>query len=240
MSKQELAIHAIAISLLISLAVVSTYYPQYLLLTFFTFLGFITIAMYSSYRASRKPPKLFEVVADDIYSGTKLYEVDADEVSRLVEKDLVLYDEIRRYSYKSLIDALGVSVVFGWYFLYFYIILPRLTVTDLTIKFIVYLIGYGVPYIAYLGFDIMSKRSSTLTYVLRGYEVYDRGIISRSQYIAIKFPLKDYTVKEFPTRKCIQLSKKHEGYIIRFMLYAKNMPKIMEILREYGDVAVEN
>ncbi|MCX8186148.1 MAG: DUF2208 domain-containing protein [Sulfolobales archaeon] len=234
----EVATHAIVLTLLVLLAITNVYYPQYTFMTLLAFIGFITIVVYTGYRTSRKPPKLFDVVAEEVKRGDVLLEVDNEEVSKLLEKDFILMDEIRKQSTKSLIESSGILLVFGWYFLFFYFILPRFVDAEATTRFIVYLIGYLVPYIGYVATDLIPRRAGrTVTYVLRGYEVYDTGIVSSSQYIVIKFPLsKEYVAVEHSKRKCVELSKKIKGYNVRFLLYTKNISKLTEIINNYGKV----
>ncbi|MEM0453070.1 MAG: DUF2208 family protein [Sulfolobales archaeon] len=234
----EILTHVIVLILLTVLAITNVYYPQFTFITLLVFMGFITIVVYSGYRASRKPPKIFDVVADEVKRGNILLEVDNDEVSKLLEKDFILMDEIRKYSYRSLIESSGILLVFAWYFVFFYLILPRFVGAEDLVRFFVYLLGYLIPYIGYVGLDLIPRRAGRpVTYVLRGYEVYDTGIVSASQYIVIKFPLsKEYVVKEFNKRKCVELSKKFKGYNIRFLLYTKNLSKLTEIITNYGKI----
>jgi uncharacterized membrane protein len=234
----EVLTHVGIIALLVLLAVTLVYYPELRLLVFITFIVVITVVVFISRRAARKPPKLFDVIADEVRRGSMLFEVVDDEVSRLLEKDFTLYDEFRKQSFKALMESMIIIPIFLWYFIYFYLILPRFVITDLNLKLIAYIVGFVVPYILYVVSEFVF-RVKTLTYVLRGYEVYDRGIVSISQYIVIKFPLsKDYIVREYSKRKCIELSRKHGGYTVRFLLYTKNTPKLVEVLSSYGKAEV--
>lgn|GEM_PF-1031660 len=234
----EVLTHVGVITLLILLAVTLVYYPEFRLVVFLTFIMVITLTVYISRRTARKPPKLFDVIADDVRRGSILFEVDDDEVSRLLEKDFTLYEEFRKQSFKALLESVIIVPIFLWYFIYFYLILPRFVITDLNLRLVAYIIGFVVPYILYLASELVF-RVKTLTYVLRGYEVYDRGIVSSSQYIVIKFPLsKEYIVREYSNRKCVELSKKHGRYTVRFLLYTKNTPKLTETLSNYGKAEV--
>lgn len=232
----ELATHVVVLALLVLLAVTNVYYPQYTFLTLLAFMGFITIVVYAGLRSSRKPPKLFDVVADEVRRGDMLLEVDNDEVVKLLEKDFILMEEVRKQSYRSLIESSSIILVFVWYFAFFYFILPIFVNADAFTRFAVYLVGYLIPYVGYVASDIIPRKAGrTLTYVLRGYQVYDTGIISSSQYIVIKFPLsKEYVVREHSRRKCVELTKKYKSYNVRFLLYAKNLPKLAEIISTYG------
>ncbi len=232
----EAALHAVVLTLLIILALTNVYYPQYMFLTLVAFMVFITIIVYTSYRASRKPPKLFEIVAEEVRHGNILLEVDSDEVNKLLEKDFTLMDEIRRQGYKTLIESFSIVLVVVWYFAFFYFILPTFKGAEDLVRFFVYLVGYLVPYGGYIALDVVPKRvGRTATYVLRGYQIYETGIVSGSQFIAIKFPLsKEYVVREYDKRKCVELRRKYKGYNIRFLLYAKNISKLVEIISNYG------
>lgn len=236
MRAAEVATHAVVVTLLVLLALSNVYYPQYTFFTLMTFIGFITVVVYFSVRASRKPPKLFDVVAEEVKQGDVLLEVDNEEVTKLLEKDFILMDDIRKQSFKALIESFSIILVFVWYFAFFYFILPIFARAEPFVKLAVYLVGYLVPYVAYVSMDIIPRKvGRTITYVLRGYQIYEKGIVSSSQYIVIKFPLsKEYVVKEFSRRKCVELSKKFKGYNVRFLLYAKNLPKLTEIISNYG------
>lgn len=234
----EVALHAVVLTLLILLALTNVYYPQYTFITLIAFMSLITLVVYTSYRASRKPPKLFEVIAEEVRHGDILLEVDSDEVNKLLEKDFTLIEEIRRQGYRSLIESFSIVLVIVWYFMFFYFIVPIFRDAEAIVRFLIYAVGYLVPYFGYVALDLIPRRGGrTVTYVLRGYQVYETGVVSSSQFIAIKFPLsREYVVREYDKRKCVELRRRYKNYNIRFLLYAKNISKLTEIISNYGQV----
>lgn len=235
----EAIIYGITQIFIILLAVANVLYPQYLthtILLFAVFLIAVTLTSYTSIRRrARRLPKLIELAFDDVRRGRKLIEVRPEEVIKLVSKDYELRQEMRGVVRRSTINSLSIFIAFTWYFIYFRLILPNFAVDELLIKFMLYITGYEVPYVAMILMNRINESIfKTLTYVLQGYEIYDKGIVSQKQGIVIRFPLDSgYSIKIYPKRRCVELTKHSEEYVLRYLLYCKDFTKVGDILNSF-------
>lgn len=214
------------------LAIVNTYYPQYLTYTFVIFILSMFIMMYFTLRTSLKHVVGSE--AKDIRSGRKILEVSPEDVMSVVQHDLRLNEELKPMVKSSLLSLANMVLLLLWYYLYFNVVIHYFEGGELIIKFIGFLLGYEIPYIAVTLLNIFMRRSSkVMIQVIRSYTIYDRGIVGAG--IAVKFPIpKEFTVNVDPARKFVELVKNDKDVVIKYRLYSKNYDRIADLISRYG------
>ncbi|MEM0453109.1 MAG: DUF2208 family protein [Sulfolobales archaeon] len=219
-------------AIILILAIVNTYYPQYLSYTFLIFVVSMFLMMYVTFRTSLKHVVGSE--AKEIKDGRKLLEIKYDDVMNVVRYDSKLNEELKPMMKTTLLSFVNMFIIFAWYYIYFNIIIHEFGGADLTMKFIGFLLGYEIPYVAVTIVNLFTRKSTkTMIQVIRDYVIYDRGIVGSG--VSIRFPLSDnYIVKVEPSRKFVEIAKVDKSSIIKYRFYSKSYDRIADIVNKYG------
>ncbi len=218
--------------IILILAVVNTYYPQYLSYTFLIFIGSMFVMMFTTFRTSLK--HVIGSEAKEVREGRKLLEVKYDDVMSVARHDAKLNDELKPMMKTTLLSLANMFIIFAWYYIYFNILIHSFEGADLTMKFVGFLLGYEIPYIAVTVVSLFTRKSfKTMVQVVRDFIIYDRGVVGSG--ICIKFPLSsNYVVKVEPSRKFVEIAKVDKNSVIKYRFYSKNYDKIANIVDRYG------
>ncbi|MEM4556472.1 MAG: DUF2208 family protein [Sulfolobales archaeon] len=219
-------------AIILILAVTNTYYPQYLSYTFLIFVVSMFVMMFTAFRTSLKHVVGSE--AREIREGRKLLEVKYDEVMNVVKYDSKLNDELKPMMKTTLLSLANMFIIFAWYYIYFNIVIHSFEGADLTVKFVGFLLGYEIPYIAVTVVNLLTRKSvKTMIQVVRDFTIYDKGIVGSG--ISVKFPLSDnYVVRVEPARRFVEIAKVDKNSVIKYRFYSKNCDRIADLVNRYG------
>lgn len=214
------------------LAITNTYYPEYLNYTFLIFILSMFIVMYITFRTSLK--HIVGSEAKEIREGRKLLEIKSEDVMNIVRYDTKLNEELKPMMKTSILSFANMFIILAWYYIYFNVVIRAFEGADLTMKFVGFLLGYEIPYVAVTIVNLLTRKSvRTMIQVIRNFTIYDRGILGSG--VSIKFPLSsDYVVRVEPSRKFVEVAKVDKNSVIKYRFYSKNFDRIADIVNRYG------
>ncbi|MEM0348414.1 MAG: DUF2208 family protein [Zestosphaera sp.] len=218
--------------LILSLAIINVFYPQYYQYTFIVF--FIVAILFTSWSV-RKSRIGSGISPSEVKTGRLLFKASRNDVLELQGKDTELVSELKPMLKVSLLNLAIFPVFMIWYWWYFDFI-RTLAIEATEHRFLAYLIGYEVPYGLVQIMNLAGRRAvKSFVQVVSEYEVYDKGIVGAG--ITLKFPLKtDQYRVEYNTKRMyvdlIQTSSSKTSVKLRF--YTKNPERLYEVLRRYA------
>lgn len=221
-------------AIILTLAIVNTYYPEYLSYTFIVFVIAMLVTTAITIKSSLK--HVAGGGAKEIKSGRRIIEVKSNEVMEIVKYDAKLNEELKPMLKTSVMSIVNLVIVLIWYSAYFNVVIHYFGAGDQLIKFIGFLLGYEVPFIGLTLVNMLMRRSQkVMIQVINSYTIYDKGIVGSG--IAIKFPLSsEYSVAMDPKRKFVEISKVSEGITVKYRLYGKNYDKVVDAIMKFGKV----
>ncbi|MEM3712930.1 MAG: DUF2208 family protein [Thermoproteota archaeon] len=218
--------------MVIILAAINTYYPEYLNYTFIVFivLFYIIILLRTRPRFSGIPPSQLK----EIRESKKIYEEEASEVMRVMSLDTQLIQEMKRTLSKSSIILVIMVLTMVWYYLYsnFASGLTQGPSFSGTRKFLIFLAGYEVPIV--LTTVISFKQNKLLggfPQIPRYYTLFEKGLIG--QNVFMKFPLQKHDIRLDAKRGFVELINKSKGEL-RIRLYSSNPKELFELIKNHA------
>jgi uncharacterized membrane protein len=220
-------------AMIIALAVLNTYYPQYLSYTFLVFIVISFIISFFMLRSQFKGPSPEQL--KEIRGSKKLYEEDGSEVLRLMASDAQLSQEMKPLTRASLLSMFAILITLAWYYLYFSFA-SNLT-HDPSVaepsKFLAFLVGYEVPYALMAVVSISQRRASkAFAQIPRNYALFESGLVG--QGVVIRFPADEYEVKLDSKRKFVELVSRDEKRPARIRLYTSKPDELVELMKRRG------
>ncbi|MEM0038368.1 MAG: DUF2208 family protein [Zestosphaera sp.] len=219
--------------LILTLATVNVFYPEYYQ---YTFILFFLAAMVFTTWSVRKSRVGGKVSPEEVRGGRLLLKSSRSDVMELQSKDSELVAELKPMLKLSMLNLAILPVFFIWYWAYFQFI-NALTIVEVSeYRFLAYLIGYEVPFALVQAVNLMSRRSvRVMVQVVSEYEVYDKGVLGTG--IALKFPFGEskYKVEVNTKRMFVDLVQTSSGKsVVKLRFYSKNPERLHEIFRRYG------
>jgi uncharacterized membrane protein len=218
--------------MILILAVLNTYYPQYLTYTFIAFLGISMILTFSRMRSQLKGSSSEQL--KEIRESKKIYEEESTEVSRLIALDAQFPQEMKPLAVSSLLSIFAIVIILIWYQVYFSFASSLTGESSLnSFRFPIFLIGYEVPYavMAVISFR-QNKASKNFAQIPRSYALFERGLVA--QGVVIKPPMDNYEVKLDSKRKFVELVSKDEKKPQRIRLYSSKPDELYRLIKKHG------
>jgi|GEM_PF-1806699 uncharacterized membrane protein len=224
--------------MILVLAALNTYYPQYLTYTFIAFLVVSMIFTFSRMRSQLKgssPEQLKE-----IRESKKIYEEESSEVSRLIALDAQLTQEMKPLAVSSLLSIFAIAAILIWYQVYFSFASSLTGDSSLnTFRFPIFLAGYEVPYALMAVISFRQNRAlKKFAQIPRSYALFERGLVA--QGIVIKTPMDNYEVKLDSKRKFVELVSKDEKKPQRVRLYSSQPGELFRLINTHCFSTLKN
>ncbi|MEM2415152.1 MAG: DUF2208 family protein [Thermoproteota archaeon] len=215
--------------MIIILAVINTYYPEYLSHTFIVFI--ILFFIWTILRTRPRFAGISSIQLKEIKESKKIYEEEASEVMKVMSLDKQLTQEMKPLTRSFSIIILIIVLIMAWYYLYFNFASGLVQDSSLpkTQKFIIFLVGYEIPLV------LMAVVSFNQNRLLRGfpqipryYILFEKGLIGQNMFM--KFPLQEHDVKLDAKRGFVELiDKGKEG--VRIRLYSSKPKELFELIK---------
>ncbi|MGQ9597382.1 MAG: DUF2208 family protein [Thermoproteota archaeon] len=219
--------------MIVVFAVLNTYYPEYLNLTFILFVALSFVLLFIRQRSQLKERSLKQF--KEIGSSRKVHEEDSTEVMRLMALDNQLVEEMKPLTRSMFLSLFVILVSLAWYYLYFDF--TRSLVRDASLTgvymFLVFLAGYEVPYLLMTSVSLNQNRAlKNFVQIPRQYALFESGLTG--QGMTIRFPMDNYDVKLDSKRKFVELVSKDEQKPARIRLYSSKADDLFELIMKYG------
>jgi len=216
--------------MILTLAALNTYYPEYLTYTFVAFVAISLILTFSRMRTQLKG--LSSEQFKEIRESKKIYEEGSTEVSRLMASDAQLTQEMKPLAVSSLLSIFSILIILVWYQMYFSFASSLTSDSNLS-RFLIFLIGYEVPYaiMAVISFR-QNKVSKSLAQIPRSYALFERGLVG--QGVIIKSPMDNYDIRLDSKRKFVEIISKDENKPQRIRLYSSNPDELLRLIKKHG------
>jgi uncharacterized membrane protein len=216
--------------MILILAALNTYYPQYLTYTFVAFIVISLILTFSKMRTQLKGPSFEQL--KEIRGSKKVYEEGNAEVSRLMASDVQLTQEMKPLAVSSLLSIFSIIIILVWYQMYFSFASSLASGSNPS-RFLIFLIGYEVPYaiMAVISFR-QNKASKSFVQIPRGYALFERGLVG--QGVIIKSPMDNYDVRLDSKRKFVEIISRDENRPQRIRLYSSNPDELFRLIKKHG------
>lgn len=219
--------------MVLTLAALNTYYPQYLSYTFLAFIAISFLISFPKLKSQLKGPALEQL--KEIKGSRKIYEEEDSKVLRLISSDAQLAQEMKPLTRSLILSFLAIFFSLAWYYLYFNFA-GSLT-SDVSIagpsKFIVFLIGYETPYALMVVVSISQTRAAkSFMQIPRSYILFESGLVGQGTFI--KFPADNYEVELDLRRKFVELISKDEKKPMRVRLYSSKPDELFNLIKKYG------
>lgn len=218
--------------MILSLAVLNTYFPQYLIYTFIVFIAislFITFSRMKTQFKKASPEQLREVK-----ESRKVYEEESIEVSRLMALDTELTREIRPLAVSSFLSMFVLIIILVWYQAYFnYASSLTSNSSSNSFRFLIFLIGYEVPYAIMAVVNLrQNKALKNFVQIPRSYTLFEQGLVG--QGVFIKHPMDNYDIKLDLERKFVEIVSRDEKNPQRIRLYSSKPDELFRLIKKYG------
>jgi len=219
--------------MIVILAIINTYYPEYL---GYTFIVFIVLSFVLTIVRTR--PRFIGISSNqlkEIKESRKVYEEKASEVMSVMSIDKQLTQEMRPLTRLFLINIFIIVFIMAWYYLYFNFTrdltqspsLPNIQ------KFAVFLIGYEAPlvFMAILSFR-QNRLLRSFPQIPRYYTLFEKGLVGEN--VVIRFPLQEQDVKLDSKRGFVELLNKKGETVTRVRLYSSKPKELFESIKNYA------
>jgi len=218
--------------MVIILAAINTYYPEYLNYTFIIFIVpfFILMILRTRPSFSGIPPHQLK----EIKESKKIHEEGASEVMRLMSLDTQLIEEMKPLTKTFFITILTMIFMIGWYYFYFNSVRtlvqdPLLTGTQ---KFLIFLAGYEVPIILMVAIVLKQNRLLRgFPQIPRYYTLFEKGLIGQNLFM--KFPLQEHDIRLDSKRGFVELIDNAKGGM-RIRLYSSKPRELFELIKNHA------
>ncbi|MEM3659034.1 MAG: DUF2208 family protein [Thermoproteota archaeon] len=218
--------------MILTLAVLNTYYPEYLTYTFIVFVVISIIPTYLRMRTQMKGSHSGQL--KEIKESKKIYEEGGSEVSRLMALDAQLTQEMKPLAVLSILSIfVFIFILLVWYPMYFNFASSLTGDSSLnSFRFLVFLIGYEVPYaiMTLISFR-QNKVSKNFAQIPRSYAIFEKGLAA--QGVVIRFPIDNYEVKLDSKRKFVEIVSKDEKRPQRIRLYSSQPSELFRLIRTH-------
>ncbi|MBO3754755.1 MAG: DUF2208 family protein [Candidatus Brockarchaeota archaeon] len=218
--------------MILILAALNTYYPEYLTYTFVAFILISLILTFSRMRSQLKGPSFEQL--KEIRGSKKIYEEGTVDVSRLMASDAQLTQEMKPLAVSSFLGLFAIIIILVWYQMYFNFAGSLTSDPSLSgpLRFLVFLAGYEVPYImmAFISFR-QNKASKSFAQIPRNYTLFERGLVG--QGVVIRSPMDNYEVKLDSKRKFVELISKDEKKPMRVRLYSSKPDELFRLINTH-------
>lgn len=219
--------------MILILAVLNTYYPQYLTYTFIAFLVISMILTFSRMRSQLKGSSSEQL--KEIRESKKIYEEESTEVSRLIALDAQLPQEMKPLAVSSLLSIFAIVIILIWYQVYFSFASSLTNNPSLTnpSRFLIFLAGYELPYIimAVISFR-QNKASKSFVQIPRNYALFERGLVG--QGVVIRSPMDNYEIRLDSKRRFVEIVSKDEKKPARIRLYSSKPDELFSLIKKRG------
>jgi uncharacterized membrane protein len=219
--------------MIVILAIINTYYPEYL---GYTFIVFIALSFVLTMLRTRT--RFIGISSDqlkEIKESRKVYEEKAPEVLSAMSVDKQLAQEMKPLTRLFLINIFIIVFIMAWYYLYFSFtkdltqspLLPNIQ------KFAVFLIGYETPLVLMAVVSFRQNRLlRSLPQIPRYYTLFEKGLVGEN--MVIKFPLQEHNVRLDAKRGFVELLSKKVETVIRVRLYSSKPKELFESIKNYA------
>lgn len=218
--------------MILTLAVLNTYYPEYLT---YTFIAFVAISIVPTYLRMRTQMKgSYSRQLKEIRESKKIYEEGSAEVSRLMALDAQLTQEMKPLAIFSILSIfVFIFILLIWYPMYFNFASSLTSDSSLnSSKFLIFLIGYEVPYAIMTVMSVrQNKVSKKFAQIPRSYAIFEKGLAA--QGVVIGFPTDDYEVKLDSKRKFVEIVSKDEKKPQRIRLYSSQPGELFRLIKTH-------
>lgn len=219
--------------MIVVFAILNTYYPEYLNLTFILFVALSFVLLFIRQRSQLKERSLKQF--KEIGSSRKVHEEDSTEVMRLMALDNQLVEEMKPLTRSMFLSLFVILASLAWYYLYFDF--ARSLVRDASLTgvymFLVFLAGYEVPYLLMTSVSLNQNRAlKNFVQIPRKYALFESGL--KGQGMTIRFPMDNYDVKLDSKRKFVELVSKDKQKPARIRLYSSKADDLFELIMKYG------
>ncbi len=216
--------------MILTLAVLNTYYPEYLT---YTFIAFVAISLIPTYLRMRTQMKgSYSGQLKEIKESKKIYEEGGIEVSRLMASDAQLTQEMKPLAVLSILSIfVFIFILLVWYPMYFNFASSLTSDSSLnSSRFLIFLIGYEVPYaiMTLISFR-QNKVSKNFAQIPRSYTIFEKGLAA--QGVVISFPMDNYELKLDSKRKFVEIVSKDEKRPQRIRLYSSQPGELFRLIR---------
>jgi uncharacterized membrane protein len=215
---------------IIILAIINTYYPEYLSYTFIAFIAFFFVIT-----TLRARPKLMGVSLEqlkEIRESEKIHEEDSSGVARTMSQDPQLAQELAPLTRMMFISIFAIVLSLIWYYLYFNSVrgLTQETAPSETQRFMLFLVGYEVPFalVAIMNFN-QNKLLRNTPQIPGRYTLFEKGLVG--QGIVMKFPLQGHEARLDAKRGFVELVN---GKGRRIRLYSSKPKDLFELIKKHG------
>jgi uncharacterized membrane protein len=132
----------------------------------------------------------------------------------------------------SLLSIFSILIILVWYQMYFSFASSLTSDSNLS-RFLIFLIGYEVPYaiMAVISFR-QNKVSKSLAQIPRSYALFERGLVG--QGVIIKSPMDNYDIRLDSKRKFVEIISKDENKPQRIRLYSSNPDELFRLIKKHG------
>lgn len=221
--------------MILILAVLNTYYPEYLGFTFIVFIIISSAMSFLRLRSQLRGPSLEQL--KEVRGSKKIYEEESAGVLRLMASDTQLTQEMKPLAISSFLSIFAIFITLAWYYLYFNF--ARSLTNDPSLadsfRFLVFLIAYEVPYAIMAVISLsQNKASKSFAQIPRNYALFELGLAG--QGIVIKFPMDNYEIKLDSKRKFVELVGKDEKKPVRIRLYSSKPDELFEMIKNTGSL----
>lgn len=215
------------------LAALNTYYPQYLTYTFLAFLAISLVISFSRMKSQLKGPSVEQL--KEIKGSKKIYEEESAKVLRLMASDSQLTQEMKPLAVSSFLSLFAIIIILVWYHLYFSFaggLTSNPSLPDLQ-RFLIFLIGFEVPYAMMLVIGLRQNEAlKSFVRIPRGYALFELGLVG--QGAVVKHPMDDYEIKLDSKRKFVELVGKDQKKPVRIRLYSSNSDELFRLIKKHG------
>lgn len=219
-------------AMVIMLAAINTYYPEYLNYTFIVFIILFYIIM-----LLRTRPRFYGISSTqlkEIRESKKVHEGEASEVMKVISLDAQLIQEMKKTLSRSSIIIPIIIFTMVWYYLYSNFANSLTQDPSFTgiQKFVIFLVGYEVPIVLMAVVNLkQNKLLGIFPQIPKYYTLFEKGLIG--QNVFMKFPLREYDIRLDSKRGFVELVDNAKGGM-RIRLYSSKPKELFELIKNYA------
>jgi uncharacterized membrane protein len=220
--------------MIIALAVLNTFFPEYLSYTFFLFVAMSMVLSFFAVRSQLKG--VGSEHKKEIQESKKLIEVNTAEISKLMRVDDGLNKELAPQAMSSLMSLGAMVFVIIWYYFFFpyvNVLTQGGQVTEI-LRFLAFLGGYEVPAVlmSLLAHKTREDAKKTVQILRSGYSIFEQGIVAPG--VAIKFPTESYQMISEPKRNFVDLKKQDKESPQHLRFYNAKQSELLAAFKKHA------
>ncbi|MEM1558000.1 MAG: DUF2208 family protein [Thermoproteota archaeon] len=218
--------------MIIILATINTYYPEYLSHTFIVFI--VLFFILTILRTRPRFSGISSIQLKEIKESRKIHEEEVSEVMRVMSLDTQLTQEIKPLTRFFSITLFMIVFTMAWYYLYFNFVSSLAQDSSLpgTQKFMIFLSGYEVPLVLMAAVSFNQNRLlRSFPQIPRYYTLFEKGLIG--QNIFMKFPLREHDIRLDSKRGFVELIDNAKGGL-RIRLYSSKPKDLFELIKNHA------